>query len=106
MPCACWDYSLFAQEFGGFSHGEIIAANQGLRWLAGMVLLGISEEYMFRGYALQSLWRSLGFWPAALITSGLFVAAHLSKPHENCDRAVLSGGLSVGMPDSTSANSF
>jgi uncharacterized protein len=63
-------------------HG-LEAANKGLLWLAGMVLLGISEEYLFRGYALQSLWHSLGFWPAALITSALFVAAQLSKPHEN-----------------------
>jgi uncharacterized protein len=52
-------------------------------WLFGMLLVGVSEEYLFRGYALQSLWRSAGFWPAALITSGLFAGAHLTKPHEN-----------------------
>jgi membrane protease YdiL (CAAX protease family) len=52
-------------------------------WLVGMLLVGVGEEYLFRGYALQSLWRALGFWPAALITSALFAGAHLLKPHEN-----------------------
>ncbi len=54
-----------------------------LLWLIAMVLVGISEEYLFRGYALQSLWRAAGFWPAALITTALFAGAHVSKPHEN-----------------------
>ena len=52
-------------------------------WFIAMLLVGVAEEYIFRGYALQSLWRSAGFWPAALITSGLFAGAHVSKPHEN-----------------------
>jgi len=52
-------------------------------WLGAMVLVGVNEEYLFRGYALQSLWRGAGFWPAALITTALFAGLHLSKPHEN-----------------------
>lgn len=52
-------------------------------WLIAMLLVGLAEEYVFRGYALQSLWRGAGFWPAALITTTLFAGAHLSKPHEN-----------------------
>jgi len=54
-----------------------------LFWLVAMILVGVNEEYLFRGYALQSLWRAAGFWPAALITTGLFAGLHLSKPHEN-----------------------
>lgn len=52
-------------------------------WLIAMLLVGLTEEYVFRGYALQSLWRGAGFWAAALITTALFAGAHLSKPHEN-----------------------
>jgi membrane protease YdiL (CAAX protease family) len=63
-------------------HGaEMITAP--VLWLAAMSLVGLAEEYVFRGYALQSLWRGAGFWPAALITTALFAGAHLSKPHEN-----------------------
>jgi len=54
-----------------------------LLWLVGMSLVGVTEEYFFRGYALQSLWRGAGFWPAALITTALFAGLHLLKPHEN-----------------------
>lgn len=54
-----------------------------LLWLAAMILVGLNEEYLFRGYALQSLWRGAGFWPAAIITTAIFAALHLSKPHEN-----------------------
>jgi membrane protease YdiL (CAAX protease family) len=52
-------------------------------WLVAMVFVGVTEEYFFRGYALQSLWRGAGFWPAALITTALFAGLHLVKPHEN-----------------------
>ena len=52
-------------------------------WLVAMLFVGVTEEYVFRGYALQSLWRGAGFWPAALITTALFAGLHLVKPHEN-----------------------
>jgi uncharacterized protein len=54
-----------------------------LLWLVAMLFVGVMEEYLFRGYALQSLWRGAGFWPAALITTALFAGDHLEKPHEN-----------------------
>jgi uncharacterized protein len=56
---------------------------QPLLWGFGMLLVGINEEYMFRGYPLQSLSRGTGFWPAAILLSLLFGAAHLNKPDEN-----------------------
>jgi membrane protease YdiL (CAAX protease family) len=61
--------------------GELIA--QPLLWLIAMVLVGLNEEYMFRGYPLQALARGMGFWPAAVLLSLLFGAAHLTKPDEN-----------------------
>jgi membrane protease YdiL (CAAX protease family) len=56
---------------------------QAALWLAVMVLVGLNEEYMFRGYPLQALTRGMGFWPAAVGLSLLFGAAHLMKPDEN-----------------------
>jgi hypothetical protein len=47
------------------------------------LFVGLTEEYVFRGYALQSLWRGAGFWPAAIITTAIFAGDHLEKPHEN-----------------------
>src|SRR5712691_8895328 len=58
-------------------------AKLGLLWFVANILIGIGEEYTFRGYALRSLWRGAGFWPAALITTALSAGDHLSKPGEN-----------------------
>lgn len=52
-------------------------------WLVTMVLVGLNEEYMFRGYPLQALSRGMGFWPAAVLLSLLFGVAHLTKSDEN-----------------------
>jgi membrane protease YdiL (CAAX protease family) len=54
-----------------------------LLWLSANLLVGLNEEYLFRGYALQALWRGPGFWPAAVITTAIFAGLHMSKPHEN-----------------------
>jgi len=54
-----------------------------LLWLGANVLVGLNEEYLFRGYALQVLWRGAGFWPAAIVTTAIFAGLHMSKPHEN-----------------------
>ncbi len=54
-----------------------------LLWLGANVLVGLNEEYLFRGYALRVLWRGAGFWPAAIITTAIFAGLHMTKPHEN-----------------------
>ena len=54
-----------------------------LLWLGANLLVGLNEEYLFRGYALRVLWRGTGFWPAAIITTAIFAGLHMSKPHEN-----------------------
>jgi MYXO-CTERM domain-containing protein len=47
-----------------------------------MLLIGVAEELLFRGYAFASLTRGIGFWPAAVFTSLAFGALHLQKPME------------------------
>ncbi len=51
-------------------HGSDLAMFT-LLWFVANILIGLSEEYTFRGYGLQSLWRGAGFWPAALITTAI-----------------------------------
>jgi len=55
----------------------------GLLWLGANLLVGLNEEYLFRCYALQALWRGAGFGPAAIVTTAIFAGLHMSKPHEN-----------------------
>jgi membrane protease YdiL (CAAX protease family) len=55
-----------------------------IAWLGSNLMVGVAEEYWFRGYLMQTLWESLGFWPAAALISLWFAAIHyLFKPGEN-----------------------
>ena len=53
-------------------------------WLAANICIGIAEEAFYRGYFLQALWKSIGFWPAAVVIAAGFAADHyFYKPGEN-----------------------
>ena len=72
---------------GGYSFGTLVV--HGARmfdwaalWAVGFVLVGLSEEFQFRGYSQYALTRGIGFWPAALCLSLAFGAAHLGNPGE------------------------
>jgi membrane protease YdiL (CAAX protease family) len=63
-----------------------------LEWALAMLLLGLFEEALFRGYALVSLSEAAGFWPASLALSVFFGALHFfTKPHETWIDAVSVG---------------
>jgi membrane protease YdiL (CAAX protease family) len=47
-----------------------------------MVGVAVSEESLFRGYALTALSQSISFWPAAVTMSILFALAHALNPGE------------------------
>jgi hypothetical protein len=52
-------------------------------WAAAFLLVGVYEESFSRGYAQATLTQGVGFWPAALITSVLFAAIHLTNSGES-----------------------
>jgi CAAX protease family protein len=51
-------------------------------WGTYFVMVGVFEEFLLRGYALYTLARGWGFWPAAVALSVLFGAIHLRNPGE------------------------
>ncbi len=70
-----------------FSFGHLVL--HGVRLLrfaifwAGMFLLvGLFEEFAFRGYTQFTLARGIGFWPAAFVLSCAFGLVHLRNEHE------------------------
>lgn len=73
---------------GGYSfgaadiHGWDVARWAGF-WALFMVVVGVFEEFLFRGYVQYALGKRLGFWPAAFLLSALFGAAHLSNNGES-----------------------
>jgi len=64
-------------------HGRTILFSLG-GWGIAYLLSALFEEFAFRGYVQYTLASGIGFWPAALLMSGLFGLGHLlGNPNEN-----------------------
>jgi membrane protease YdiL (CAAX protease family) len=73
--------------FGGYSFGNLAEhggtiAKWALFWGAFFFVVGLFEEFFFRGYALYTLADGIGFWPAAFLLAVSFGAVHLLNPGE------------------------
>lgn len=78
---------LVIRAFGGYSFGMVDlppsgVVSYGIEWAAVFCLVGIFEEFFFRGYLQFTLSSGMGFWPAALLLSLAFGAVHLRNPGE------------------------
>jgi uncharacterized protein len=72
---------LVAGVYGAAEVGEGVAGEL-LKIIIGMLLIGVIEEILFRGYILTALRKSLSIAPAVLLSSALFAAVHFIKPAE------------------------
>ena len=54
-----------------------------LAWALVFLLVGLFEEYSFRGYALYTLSDGIGFWPAAIILALVFGSVHMTNGGES-----------------------
>ena len=52
-------------------------------WALAFFLVGMTEEFMLRGYLLYTLARGIRFWPAAILLAILFGALHKGNPGES-----------------------
>jgi len=71
--------------FRGFSFETLALdaagiARYGTLWALAFALVGLQEEFLYRGYLLFTLSTGIRFWPAAIVTSLIFGAVHLSNP--------------------------
>jgi hypothetical protein len=76
------------RAFHGFSFGELalhgsMVWGYAVLWGVVFVLVGIFEEFLFRGYAQFTLTTGIGFWPAATALSAAFGAIHLHNSGED-----------------------
>ena len=62
-------------------HGTAILSSL-LGWGIAFLLVGLVEEFLFRGYIQYTLASGIGFWPAAFVLSGLFGFGHFFNPNE------------------------
>src|SRR5262249_43830772 len=68
--------------FGGYSFGGLALhgaalAKMAIGWAVFFVIVGLFEEFMFRGYTQFTLADGIGFWPAGFVLSTLFALVHL-----------------------------
>ncbi|HZS26028.1 MAG TPA: type II CAAX endopeptidase family protein [Candidatus Angelobacter sp.] len=71
-----------AYSFGSLElHGTSILI-WGIEWGVVFLFVGLSEEYLLRGYALYTLAEGIGFWPAVIVLAVLFGIGHSGNPGE------------------------
>lgn len=73
--------------FGGYSFGELALhggalVSMSISWAIFFVLVGLFEEFLFRGYTQHTLAEGIGFWPAAVALSLAFGMVHRKNPGE------------------------
>jgi len=73
--------------FGGYSFGRLnlhgpAVFKWALYWALFFIVVGLFEEFTFRGYLQFTLADGIGFWPAAWILSLGFGAVHLGNKGE------------------------
>lgn len=83
-------YSLDGQAVVGFDAWKDAAL-----FAFGFICVGIFEEFSFRGYLQSTLASAIRFWPAAVVLSILFGAAHLGNQGEAIVGAAMAGGFGL-----------
>jgi membrane protease YdiL (CAAX protease family) len=71
-------------------HGSEIVVSA-VEWGIAFIFVGLFEEFICRGYAQYTLASGIGFWPAALVISGLFGLLHAFNPGETVVGAISAG---------------
>jgi membrane protease YdiL (CAAX protease family) len=82
-------------SLGGFAITGVTAIKYGALYGIGFVLVGIFEEFSFRGYLQSTLASGIGFWPAAIVLSLAFGAIHLQNSGEAIYGAAMAGGFGL-----------
>jgi membrane protease YdiL (CAAX protease family) len=75
-------YAFHGFHLGGLAiHGRTILTATAA-WTAAFLIVGLGEEFAFRGYLQFTLTAGMGFWPSAILLSLLFALAHTGNPGE------------------------
>lgn len=93
VGCVFWGFLplticlLVIHLFHGFTFGAFVLhgadmARFAVEWAIAFILVGLTEEYLLRGYALYTLADGIGFWPAAMVFAILFGIGHSFNPGE------------------------
>jgi membrane protease YdiL (CAAX protease family) len=87
--------ALGGYSFGSLAEHGVAIAKWALFWGVFFVVVGLFEEFLFRGYTLYTLADGIGFWPAAVLLSASFGAVHFKNSGEGW--VGVSGVVFVGL---------
>jgi uncharacterized protein len=81
--CLFGIFALHGFHIAGLAiHGSTIASATAA-WVATFIIVGLAEEFSFRGYLQFTLTTGMGFWPSAILLSLLFGLAHADNQGES-----------------------
>jgi membrane protease YdiL (CAAX protease family) len=79
----------------GFAlHGTAILSSVGA-WGIAFLVAGLCEEFLCRGYIQYTLASGIGFWPAALVMSGMFAFGHSFNANETGVGVIATGLIAL-----------
>ena len=79
----------------GFATAGAVALKFALLYGIGFFFVGMTEEFLMRGYMQYTLGSGIGFWPAALLLSFLFGLGHIQNIGEDWFGAVMAGSFGI-----------
>jgi membrane protease YdiL (CAAX protease family) len=79
----------------GFVTAGAVALKFALLYAIGFFFVGMTEEFLMRGYLQSALGSGIGFWPAALVLSFLFGLGHIQNIGEDWFGAVMAGSFGI-----------
>jgi uncharacterized protein len=81
--CLLGIFALHGFHLAGLAiHGGTIASATAA-WAVTFIIVGLAEEFSFRGYLQFTLTTGMGFWPSAILLSCLFGLAHAGNAGES-----------------------
>ncbi len=75
-------YGLRVFDVGHLAMHGARVAKYGVFWAVMFLLVGLFEDFLFRGYSQFTLTRAIGFWPAAAVLSCAFGLIHIRNGGE------------------------
>jgi uncharacterized protein len=88
--------ALGGMRIRGLALADGALATYAFAWLGANICVGVAEEFLFRSYFQQTLWKAIGFWPSATVIALLFAADHyFFKAGENVWDAITLMSLSL-----------
>jgi membrane protease YdiL (CAAX protease family) len=87
--------ALHGFSLDGIGVGGPAAMKYGILYFIAFILVGVFEEFSFRGYMQSTLGSGIGFWPAAIILAFVFGAGHLNNPGEKILGGIMAGSFGL-----------